>query len=132
MQDATLTEQIIGCAIKVHKTLGPGFLESVYEKALTHELCKAGLQVECHRVAKVVYDGILVGDFVADMVVANTVLVENKAVQTLVKAHEVQLVNYLAATGIDIGLLLNFGGSSLQVKRKYRTYSAEGKGKLLG
>ena len=68
MQDAALTEQIIGCAIKVHQTLGPGFLESVCEKALAHELCKAGLQVECQRVAKVVYDGILVGDFIADMV----------------------------------------------------------------
>jgi GxxExxY protein len=112
--------------------LGPGFLESVYQKALAHELSKAGLQVECQRAAKVIYDGILVGDFIADMVIADTVLVENKAVQTLAKAHEVQLVNYLAATGIDIGLLLNFGGSSLQVKRKYRIYSADGKRNLFG
>jgi GxxExxY protein len=67
MQDEALTEQIIGCAIRVHQTLGPGFLESVYEKALAHELSKAGLQVECKRAAKVVYDGILVGDFIADM-----------------------------------------------------------------
>jgi len=132
MRDAALTEQIIGCAIKAHKTLGPGFLESVYQKALAHELSKAGLQVECQRAAKVIYDGILVGDFIADMVIADTVLVENKAVQTLAKAHEVQLVNYLAATGIDIGLLLNFGGSSLQVKRKYRIYSADGKRNLFG
>jgi GxxExxY protein len=112
--------------------LGPGFLESVYQKALAHELSKIGLQVECQRAAKVVYDGIHVGDFIADMVIEDTVLVENKAVQTLAKAHEVQLVNYLAATGIDIGLLLNFGGSSLQVKRKYRIYSADGKRNLLG
>ena len=107
MLDAALTEQIIGCAIKVHNTLGPGLLESVYEKALAHELGKAGLQVECQRAAQVVYDGILVGDFIANMVIADTVLVENKAVQTLAKAHEVQLVNYLATTGIDIGLLPN-------------------------
>jgi len=78
MQNAALTETIIGCAIKVHKTLGPGFLESVYEKALAHELSKAGLQVECQRPVKVTYDGIVVGDFVVDMLVSGAVLVENK------------------------------------------------------
>jgi len=126
MQNAALTETIIGCAIKVHKTLGPGFLESVYEKALAHELSKAGLQVECQRPVKVTYDGIVVGDFVVDMLVSGAVLVENKAVQSLVQGHEVQLVNYLTATGIEIGLLLNFGASSLQIKRKHRTYRPRG------
>jgi GxxExxY protein len=127
MQDAALTETIIGCAMKVHHALGPGFLESVYEKALAHELSKAGLQVECQQAVKVTYDGVVVGDFVADMLIAGVVLVENKAVQTLVQAHEVQLVNYLTATGIEIGLLLNFGASSLQVKRKHRTFRPKGK-----
>ena len=126
MQDAALTEKIIGCAIRVHQTLGPGFLESVYHKSLAHELSKAGLKVECQRAVQVVYDGIAVGDFIADMLVADRVLVENKAVQSLVQAHEAQLVNYLATTGIEIGLLLNFGASSLQVKRKYRTYRSKG------
>ena len=116
MQDAALTDEIIGCAIRVHRALGPGFLESVYVKALAHELCKAGLQVECQRTVKVVYDGVVVGDFVADMLlIADAVLVESKAVSALVQAHEVQLVNYLTATGIEIGLLLNFGATSLQV-----------------
>jgi GxxExxY protein len=78
--------------------------------------------VECRQAVKVYYDGIVVGDFVADMLVANAVLIENKAVQTVLPAHEKQLVNYLAATGIEVGLLLNFGAASLQVKRKYRTY----------
>ena len=126
MQDAALTDEIIGCAIRVHRALGPGFLESVYVKALAHELCKAGLQVECQRTVKVVYDGVVVGDFVADMLIADAVLVESKAVSALVQAHEVQLVNYLTATGIEIGLLLNFGATSLQVKRKYRTYREKG------
>ena len=126
MQDAALTEEIIGCAMRVHQTLGPGFLESVYQKALVHELSKGGLKVECQRAVQVVYDGIAVGDFIADMLVADRVLVENKAVQSLVQAHEAQLVNYLATTGIEIGLLLNFGASSLQVKRKYRTYRSKG------
>ncbi|MGC8492953.1 MAG: GxxExxY protein [Syntrophobacteraceae bacterium] len=122
MHDAALTEQIIGCAMKVHRTLGPGFLESVYAKALGHELCKARLCVERQKSVIVMYDGVVVGDFVADMLVEGSVLVEIKAVRTLAQAHEVQLVNYLTATGVEIGLLLNFGASGLQMKRKYRTY----------
>ncbi|MHC1725314.1 MAG: GxxExxY protein [Syntrophobacteraceae bacterium] len=122
MQKEELTEVIIGCAMRVHRALGPGFLESVYQNALVHELRKAGLAVECQRAVKVFYDGVMVGDFVADMLVAETILVENKAVQTIAQAHEVQVVNYLAATGLEVGLLLNFGASSLQVKRKHRTY----------
>ena len=122
MRDATLTERIIGSAMKVHQALGPGFLESVYVKALAHELSKAGLQVECQRSIKVIYDGVEVGDFLADMLIQDAVLIESKAVRALAQAHEVQLVNYLTATGLEIGLLLNFGASSLEVKRKYRTY----------
>jgi GxxExxY protein len=108
--------------MKVHNVLGPGFLESVYQNALAHELCKAGLKVECNRPLTVMYDGIPVGNFSADMLVESTVMVENKAVQAFAPTHEVQLVNYLTATGIDIGLLLNFGASRLEIKRKYRTY----------
>lgn len=122
MEHEQLTETIIGCAMKVHRTLGPGFLESVYQKALAHELRKAGLSVECERPIQVSYDGVVVGDFVADMLVAGVVMVENKAVQTLAAAHEVQLVNYLTATGVGIGLLLNFGGEKLEFKRKHRIY----------
>ena len=122
MQDAALTKRIIGCAMKVHRALGPGFLESVYAKALTHELSKAGLEVECQRAVRVMYDGVVVGDFVADMLIAGSVIVEIKAVRELAQTHELQLVNYLTATGIEIGLLLNFGAAGLQVKRKHRTY----------
>ncbi len=122
MQHAQLTERIIGCAMQVHRTLGPGFLESVYQNALAHELRKTGLQVECERPLQVTYDGVIVGLFVADMVVEECVLIENKAVQVLAAVHEVQVVNYLTATGIDIGLLLNFGASKLEFKRKHRIY----------
>lgn len=108
--------------MKVHRTLGPGFLESVYQNALAHELRKTGLKLECERSLQVTYDGIIVGLFVADMIVEECVLIENKAVQTLAAAHEVQVVNYLTATGIDIGLLLNFGASKLEFKRKHRIY----------
>jgi len=122
MEHEQLTETIIGCAMKVHRTLGPGFLESVYQKALAHELRKASLRVECEKPIRVHYDGVVVGDFSADMLVEGVVLVENKAVQTLSPAHEVQLVNYLTANGIEIGLLLNFGAEKLEFKRKHRTY----------
>ena len=122
MEDKELTEKIIGCAMKVHSALGPGFLESVYAKAFAHELRKAGLRVECERPIAVYYDGVIVGEFSADKLVNERILVEEKAVQTLVPAHELQLVNYLTATGIEIGLLFNFGSLRLEFKRKFRTY----------
>ena len=122
MEHAELTEKIIGCAMKVHRTLGPGFLESVYQNALAHELGKAGLRVECEKPIQVIYDGIVVGDFATDLLVDGTVMVENKAAQALAPAHEIQLVNYLTATGVEIGLLLNFGAEKLEFKRKHRTY----------
>lgn len=122
MEHSDLTEAIIGAAMKVHGVLGPGFLESVYQNALAIELRNAGLVVECERRVQVTYQGIVVGDFCADMFINQLILIENKAVQALVPAHEVQLVNYLSATGIDLGLLLNFGANKLEFKRKYRIY----------
>ena len=122
MEHADLTGKIIGCAMKVHGTLGPGFLESVYQRALALELNRAGLDVECEKRIEVRYEGVVVGDFAADMMVGGVVLVEIKGVQALVTAHEVQVVNYLTATGVDIGLLLNFGAGRLEFKRKYRNY----------
>lgn len=122
MEHEELTRRIIGCAMKVHGKLGPGFLEMVYQNALAHEIRKEGLEVECEKRLQVIYDGIVVGDYCADMVIDGCVLIENKAVQTLASAHEAQLVNYLTATGIEIGLLLNFGTSRLEFKRKTKTY----------
>ena len=115
-----LTATIIGCAMKVHTKLGFGFVESVYENSLAHELRKANLQVEQQVPIKVYYDGIMVGDFVADLVVNGEIILELKAVQNLNKIHEVQLVNYLNATGTETGLLMNFAARSLEFKRKYR------------
>jgi GxxExxY protein len=128
MDYGELTEKIIGCAMTVHRILGPGFLESVYQRALAHELRKADLEVECERKIQVTYDGVVVGEFSADMLVQQAILIENKAVQALVRAHEVQLVNYLTATGIETGLLLNFGAERLEFKRKTRTYRPKGIG----
>ena len=121
MENRKLTEKIIGCAMRVHSTLGPGFLESVYQNALSHELQKGGIKIECERRLDVHYDGVVVGQYVADIVVENQVILELKAVQSLTSAHEVQLVNYLTATGIGVGLLLNFGQERLKFKRKLRS-----------
>ncbi len=112
-----LTERIIGCAFKVANTLGPGFLEKVYENALAHELRKNGLDTVQQHPAPVFYDGILVGDYVADMMVAGGVLVELKAVRSLEGIHEAQCINYLKATGLKTCLLLNFGSPRLEIRR---------------
>ena len=118
--DHVITEKIIGLAMKVHRTLGPGFLESVYQNALVHELRRAGLSAEVAQRITVRYENVIVGEYVADILINGNVLCELKAVSSLSKADEVQLVNYLTATNRDVGPLLNFGAQSLQFKRKHR------------
>jgi GxxExxY protein len=117
-------EKIIGVAIQVHMELGPGFLESVYHKCLFMELDEAGMAFESEAPLEVFYKGKPAGMFVADIIVEKKLLLELKAVEFLAKAHEVQVVNYLKATGLDLGLIPNFGSSTLQVKRKYREHAA--------
>ena len=122
MEKAALTEKIIGCAMRIHQSLGPGYLESVYQNALLIELKKAAIEaVKNHRIP-VYYEGEQVGDFVADVIVDNCVILELKATQEIHDAHEAQLVNYLQSTGLEIGLILNFGAASLQIKRKHKSY----------
>ena len=112
-----LTEKIIGCAFKVYNQLGAGFLEKIYENALAIELKDAGLSAQQQYPIKVYYNEIVIGDYIADIVVEDRVIIELKAVNNLAKAHEVQLVNYLKATKIEVGLLINFG-DTISVKRK--------------
>ena len=114
--------KIIGAAMAVHRHFGPGYLEEVYKNALMVELEAAGLLSEQEVPISVVYKGVRVGDYRADIVVENRLILELKAVTALNAAHEAQLVNYLNATGIDDGLLINFGAASLQHKHKYRVY----------
>lgn len=111
-----ITERIIGCAYRVHNALGTGFLEKVYENALTHELRKSGLAVAQQVSCGVVYDGVIVGEYLADLVVEGRVLVELKAIRAIDDAHTAQCINYLAATGLPVCLLLNFG-RKVEVKR---------------
>ncbi len=120
MEHEELTERIIGCAYQVYNTMGFGFLESVYEKCLMIELREAGLEVESQTPIEVRYKGETVGEFVADIVVEDIVILELKSVRRIVLAHEIQLVNYLVATGRPVGLLLNFGERKVEIKRKVR------------
>ena len=112
-----ITERIIGCAYQVANSLGCGFLEKVYENAVAHELRKAGLTTEQQRSIQVRYDGAVVGDYVADLLVEGSVLVELKAVKSLDDIHFSQCVNYLKATGLKVCLLINFGAPKVQIKR---------------
>jgi GxxExxY protein len=116
-----ITQRVIGCAFTVSNTLGCGFLEKVYENALVHELRKAGLDVLPQHGIHVSYDGIIVGEFFADVLVEGCVILELKAVQALNDVHVAQCMNYLKATGLPICLLLNFGRPRVEVKRIIRT-----------
>ena len=120
MEYQGLTEIIIGCAYSVYNKMGFGFLESVYEKCMLIELGKEGLSVEAQKPITVFYENDIVGEFIADIIVENTVILELKSVKRIVQAHEVQLVNYLVATGKPVGLILNFGERKVEIKRKVK------------
>lgn len=117
-----LIKIILKASFKVHNTLGARFLEKIYEKALHIELQNYDLDVELQYPIKVYYDEEKIGDYYADMFINDCLIVEIKAVEKLNVAHEKQIVNYLVATNIDDGLLLNFGSSSVEYKRKFRVY----------
>lgn len=112
-----LTEKVIGCCYKVHNELGAGFLEKVYQNALAIELKDADIRFVQECPLNVLYRGSVVGEYFPDFIVDGKVIVELKAIEMLSKPHEVQLVNYLKATGLKIGLLINFG-RSVVVKRR--------------
>ncbi len=117
-----LTAKIIGCSFEVSNELGNGFLESVYEKALIIALSDAGISAESQQTIKVNFRSKVVGDFYADLLVEKKVLVELKAVKTLIPEHEAQTINYLNATGIEVGLLINFSNPKLEFKRFTRMH----------
>ena len=120
MEYRELTEKIIGCAYRVYNKMGFGFLESVYEKCMLVELKEAGINANSQKPIKVFYRNEIVGDFMADVIVNDTIILELKSVRRVIRAHEVQLVNYLVATGKPLGLLLNFGERKVEVKRKIK------------
>jgi len=114
---AAVTERIIGSAYMVANTLGVGFLEKVYENALAHEMRKSGLSVARQRAVVICYDGIVVGDYVADLIVEDQVIVELKVAQSISDQHVAQCLNYLRATGMGLCLLINFGRPRVEFRR---------------
>jgi GxxExxY protein len=121
MRHEEITQVIIGCAFEVMNELGAGFLESVYERAMLLALRQKGLSVVTQHPIKVIFRGECVGDFFADLLVEEKVIVELKAVKALAPEHQAQIINYLKATGIDVGLLINFGKPRLEYKRFTRS-----------
>ena len=117
MNSDELTETIIGCAYAVANALGNGFLEKVYENALAHELRKRGFRVEQQRAVPVYYDQAVVGEYLADLLVQDSILVELKTVKNIEDIHKAQCIHYLKATGLQICLLINFGTPRVQIKR---------------
>ena len=115
-----LSYKLVGAAMEVHSALGPGFLEAVYEKALAHEFALRGISFERQKHLPVYYKGQLVGDYVADFVINDQIILELKAVSRLARIHQAQAHNYLAATGLRLAILLNFGAASLEHKRVVR------------
>ena len=122
-----LSYAVIGAAMRVHAHFGSGYLEEVYKNALMVELKSCGIKAEKEVAIAVDYRGVRVGNYQADIIVEKSLILELKSVATLVARHEAQLVNYLTATGIDDGLLINFGSDSLQFKHKYRTHTPTAK-----
>lgn len=112
-----ITERVIGCGMIVSNSLGAGFLEKIYENALAIELRKDGLIVEQQKPLEIYYDGFLIGEYFADIVVNGCVLLELKAAKNIDENHQAQLLNYLKMTGFRIGLILNFGTPKMGIKR---------------
>ena len=114
-----VTHEIIGCCFEVINELGEGFLESVYGKVLLIALQEKGLHVEAQVPLNVFFRKYNVGHFIADLVVERSVLLELKAVKKILPEHQAQVINYLKATGLEVGLLINFGSAKLEYKRLY-------------
>jgi len=119
LKHSELTDSVIRCYYKVYNTLGYGFLEKVYENALKLELEKAGHQVDSQKQIKVTYGDEIVGEYYADLVVDDLVILELKAAGVICKDHVAQLLNYLRATDVEVGLLLNFGKEPQFVRRAF-------------
>jgi GxxExxY protein len=117
---ADLTDKVLGACFEVARELGAGFLESVYEKALIVALRQKGLHIEAQVPLKVKFRGVIVGEFFADILVENKLIIELKSVSAIRPEHQAQVINYLKATDIRIGLLINFGNPKLEYRRVYK------------
>ena len=112
-----LSEKIIGVSYKISNSLGSGFLEKVYENALAYELRKANIKIEQQKSIKVYYDRMVVGSYFADLIVEDTIIIELKTAKLIDNSHLAQTLNYLKATGLNLGLIINFGNPRVEIKR---------------
>jgi GxxExxY protein len=117
IEHAEITREVIGAAFEVHRVLGHGFLEKVYQRAMQVELLSRGLKAELEARIKVIYKGVVIGDYLADIFVADRVIVELKVAKAYQSQDEAQLLNELKATGVKVGLLINFGRSKVEFRR---------------
>lgn len=117
----SLSERVIGCAYTVSNALGCGFLEKVYENALAHEVRKTGLRVEVQRPLRIVYDGVIVGEYFADLFIEGVLLIELKTTNGFSDNHKAQCINYLNATKFPLCLLINFGRPRVELKRIFQS-----------
>jgi GxxExxY protein len=111
------SNQIIGAAIEVHKELGPGYVEKIYHAALEHEFFLRSIPYETEKCIKVPYKGVILADYLLDLVVDNLIVVELKVVEEFVPKHQSQVLSYLKASRLRLGILLNFGAGRIQIKR---------------
>lgn len=121
----SLSERVIGCAYTVSNALGCGFLEKVYENALAHEIRKNGLRVEIQRPLQVIYDGVIVGEYFADLLIEGVLLIELKTTNGFSDNHKAQCINYLNATKFPLCLLINFGRPRVEIKRIFQSQYLE-------
>jgi GxxExxY protein len=117
-----ITQEIIRCFFRVYNYLGYGFMEKVYENAMCIELAQTGLQVKAQEKIEVYYNEVVVGTYYADLLIEDKVIIEIKSVSHLLEEHEAQLLNYLKATSIEVGLLLNFGEKAEFKRRAFSNY----------
>ena len=120
-----LSEKVIGCAYTVGNSLGCGFLEKVYENALAHEIRKLGLKVEVQKPLHVLYDAVVVGEYFADLIVEDVLLIELKTANGFSDNHKAQCINYLNATKLPLCLLINFGRPRVEIKRVFQSQFLE-------
>lgn len=116
-----MSERVIGCAYTVSNALGCGFLEKVYENALAHEVRKTGLRVEVQRPLQIIYDGVIVGEYFADLIIEGVLLIELKTTNGFSDNHKAQCINYLNATKFPLCLLINFGQPRVELKRIFQS-----------
>ena len=121
----SLSERVIGCCYAISNALGGGFLEKVYQNALAHELRKLGLKVEIQKALYVIYDGVAVGEYFADLLIEDVLIIELKACDGFNDVHKAQCINYLNSTRLPLCLLINFGRPRVEIKRIFQSQFLE-------